>query len=292
MNIILGASGQVGSAIINNLLKINQPVKGIVRKKEQAEDLEKLGAEFAVGDAHDLEFLIGAFAGGNTLFVLTPEDGSVEDVLGDTKILLENYKKAVQGSSISKIVGLSSMGAQIEDHSGNLKMSYMLEHEFLDLPVQQIFVRPAYYFSNWLLYIDQAKETGILNTFYPPDLKIPMIAPTDVAELLAKLIAEDQQGNKIYEIEGPEWLSTSDIAHTFSKLFNREIKATQIPRPDWEKTLAKMKFSPDGIKNFIEMTETVNEGKSKPEKNGTHSVKGKTSFETFIKAALSRQSQS
>ena len=43
MNIIQGASGQVGSAIVTNLVKKGEPVKGIVRSKEKAEQLKKKG---------------------------------------------------------------------------------------------------------------------------------------------------------------------------------------------------------------------------------------------------------
>jgi NADPH:quinone reductase-like Zn-dependent oxidoreductase len=43
MNIILGASGQVGSAIVDSLVKANVPVKAVVHNREKAGDLKKKG---------------------------------------------------------------------------------------------------------------------------------------------------------------------------------------------------------------------------------------------------------
>jgi uncharacterized protein YbjT (DUF2867 family) len=53
MNTILGASGQVGSAIVSNLLRDRKPVKGIIRDKKKADDLKKKGAAVAIVDIHD-----------------------------------------------------------------------------------------------------------------------------------------------------------------------------------------------------------------------------------------------
>src|SRR3989337_2410684 len=131
--------------------------------------------------------------------------------MGDTKTMLDNYKKAIEGSQIKKIVGLSSMGAQHETNSGTLKMSYMLEHNFAELEVQKIFVRPAYYYSNWMESLSAIQDEGILPTFFPVDLKIPMVSPLDVAKFLAELMSNPVEGEPIFEVEGPTWYSSKEI---------------------------------------------------------------------------------
>jgi uncharacterized protein YbjT (DUF2867 family) len=82
---------------------------------------------------------------------------------------------------------------------------------------------------------------------------------------------------KIYELLGPEY-SSADVAEAFANTLGREVKAQQIPRDQWEKTLRKAGFSPDGIKNFIEMTELVVDGKTKPEANGTTILRAGTTL--------------
>lgn len=280
MNIVLGASGQVGSAVVDFLLKEKAPVTAVVHNKDKAERLEQKGARVAVVDLFDREFLQAAFRDGDTVFVLTPETGKSDDVIGDTKTVLSNYRAAVQASSITKVVGLSSIGAQYP--VGNLEMSYLLERAFIGVDVQSVFVRPAYFYSNWLSFVETAKEQGILPTFYPVDLKISMSSPLDVAEFVAGLMAQKVEGSPIYELEGPVWYSSKDVATTLSRVIGRDVEAQQIPREKWDEQLQQIRFTEDAIKNFVAMTELVADGKAQPERQGTLPAKTKTTLDEYL----------
>jgi uncharacterized protein YbjT (DUF2867 family) len=61
MNIILGASGQVGGAVVANLKEKGEPVKGVIHDSKKAADIEKQGATVAIADAFDLPSLTEAF---------------------------------------------------------------------------------------------------------------------------------------------------------------------------------------------------------------------------------------
>lgn len=158
MNIILGATGQIGSMLIDNLLRKGQPVRAVVRNEFKAQKLKNKGAEVKIADYFDVEALKEAFQGGDSVFLLTPENPESRDFLSDIQRIILNYREAILSSRITKVVGLSSMGAQHESGTGNLLASYMLEHAFSDLEIEQIFIRPAYYFSNWLGYLELVKE--------------------------------------------------------------------------------------------------------------------------------------
>jgi uncharacterized protein YbjT (DUF2867 family) len=285
MKIILGASGQVGASVVANLVKAGQEVKAVVRNEKKGDKLKKKGVAVAVADAQDLHSLIPAFTDGDTLFAFTPESNKAPNALGETEELLENYRRALASSTIKKVVGLSSIGAQYEEGTGNLEMSYMLEHAFSGAPVETVFIRPAYYFSNWMPYLPTVKETGILPTFFPVDLSIPMVAPEDVAKLVATTMTDHEANGKIYELTGPASYSSADVAEALTQSLGKEVKAEQIPRNQWEKKLKELGFSVDGINNFIKMTNVVISGKAAPEGKGTTSVKGKTTLSQYIQKA-------
>lgn len=287
-HIILGASGRVGSAAVDRLLEQNATVKGVVRNEEKAEVLTSRGADAAVADAHNLPALKVALRNGDKLFALTPETGREEDVLGDTNDILTNYRAALAASGIKKVVGLSSMGAQHREGTGNLVMSYMLEHAFDGLGLTRVFIRPAYYFSNWLGYLDAARESGVLPTFFPVDLKIPMICPGDVGHFAADVMLNDDGDMTIYELSGPASLSSADVANVFSDVLNKEIRAQQIPRNQWDETLRSIGFSADGIRNFAEMTEAVIAGRSQPEGDGTINAQAETTLQDYLEKELER----
>jgi uncharacterized protein YbjT (DUF2867 family) len=280
MNIVLGATGQIGSMLVDNLLKKGQPVRAIIRNSLKAQELKKKGVEVVIADYSDLEALKKAFYGGKSFFLLTPENPECDNFLEETQMLLNNYREAILTSRATKIVGLSSGGAQNESGTGNLEASYMLEHTFSDINIEQIYVRPAYYFSNWLGYLDLVKNYGVLPTFFPPEMKVAMIAPPDVAEFLSDVMICKTKQERIYEIDGPQLYSSLDIAKIFGDVLNRNVAVQQVLPEEWESTLIQAGFSKDGAKNLMLMTQAVIDGKTKYET--TNPIRFHTDFKKYL----------
>jgi uncharacterized protein YbjT (DUF2867 family) len=280
-NIILGATGQIGSLLVRKLMEFHQPVKAVVRDSKKAAWLSESGISVGIADYLDGDSLKLAFRGGSTAFLLTPENPASEDILRDTAAILQNCRGAVIDSGIERIVGLSSFGAQHDSGTGNLLMSHMLEHAFEDLNIEQVFVRPAYYYSNWAGYADIVRNDGILPTFFPPELKIPMIAPSDVAAFIAEIIAGEREPRnifEIFEIAGPEPYSSDDIAKAFGNILDKTIVPVQIPRDEWHTTLERAGFSPSGAENLVMMTEAVINGKTCAEYSVFHQKTGAAEY--------------
>jgi len=114
MNIILGATGQIGSMLVENLLKKGQPVRAVIRDSSKVQELKNKGAEVVIADYFDAEPLKRAFQGGSSVFLLTPENTECNNCLKEIQMIINNYREAVFSSGLTKIVGLSSMGAQHE----------------------------------------------------------------------------------------------------------------------------------------------------------------------------------
>lgn len=281
MNIILGATGQVGSMLAEELLRREEPVRVVVRNETKAQTLKNMGAEVAIADYFDVESLKKAFQGGKTVFLLTPENPESDHFLQDTKALLNNYREAILSTDIRKIVGLSSMGAQNGRGTGSLLASHYLERAFQGINREQIFVRPAYYFSNWVGYMELVKEQGVLPTFFPIEMKLPMIAPQDVAKFLAEVIVNAQSQEKIIEITGPQPYSSLEIAKSFEEVLNRKVTLQQIVPADWEEALLSVGFSKDGTENLMQMTQAVIDGKTQTETSHVRTLA--TDFKTYLK---------
>jgi uncharacterized protein YbjT (DUF2867 family) len=156
----------------------------------------------------------------------------------------------------------------------------MLEHTFSDINIEQIYVRPAYYFSNWIGYLDLVKNYGVLPTFFPPEMKVAMIAPPDVAEFLSDVMICKTKQERIYEIAGSELYSSLDIAKIFGDVLNRNVAVQQVPPEEWESTLIQAGFSKDGAKNLMLMTQAVIDGKTKNETNNP--IRFYTDFKKYL----------
>ncbi len=281
MNIILGATGQIGSMLVDNLLNKGQPIRAVVRDSFKVQELKNKGVEVSIADYFDVEALKKAFQEGSSVFLLTPENPESENFINEIQIIIGNYREAILSSSVTKIVGLSSMGAQYESGTGNLMASYMLEHAFSDLEIEQVFVRPSYYFSNWLGYLELVKEHGILPTFFPPEMELPMIAPPDVAKFLSDVMICKTPKGRTYEITGSKAYTSLDIAKIFEEVLNRSVALQQVLPDEWESTLIQAGFSKDGAKNLALMTKAVIEGKTKNETSNP--VYFSTDFESYLK---------
>jgi uncharacterized protein YbjT (DUF2867 family) len=78
MNIVTGASGRVGSALIRELDRRGLPVTAIIRNKNNAEIFGD-NIYVRIADIFDRDALINAFNGGDTAFLITPENIHSED---------------------------------------------------------------------------------------------------------------------------------------------------------------------------------------------------------------------
>ena len=265
MNIIVGATGQVGSNLIREIKQNGFPVRAVVRNPDKIIDKT---IEARTADLFNVEQLTEAFIGGTTVFVLTPENTASTDIIGDTKRIVENYRKAIQASGIKKIVGLSCVGAHIEGNTGNILMSRILEQGFDNLGIEKVFIRPSYYFSNWLGYFETVRQYGILPTFFPEDLKIEMHSPIDLAKFIAKVLTDKSTSKKrtIYELAGQQKYSSLDVAKTFSKLLDKDVIVQSIATEQWKETLLSVGFTENTATNLSDMTQAVIDGKTIPER--------------------------
>ncbi len=283
MNIIVGATGQVGSNLINELKNKGFPVRAVVRNPDKLSDKT---IETRTADLFNLEQLTEAFNGGTAVFVLTPENPTSNDIIEDTRQIVENYKKAIQATGIKKVVALSCVGSHIDSNTGNVLMSRILEQTLDDLDIEKVFIRPSYYFSNWLGYLETVEQYGILPTFFPEGLKIEMHSPIDLAKFIAKVIT-DTSSKKVYELTGQEKYSPLDVANTFSKLLNKNVTVQSIPQDKWKETLMSVGFTENTAVNLSDMTKAVIDNKTVPERpNDT--IKLPITLEKYINEQLKK----
>lgn len=280
MNIITGASGQVGSTLVKELSKNGIPVTAVIRDTSKS-DIFGSDVRVRIADIFNVDSLTKAFEGGETAFLMTPESFGSDDVLGDGQRMIAAYRKAVEKAGVRRVVGLSSMGAHLNAGTGNLMISHWLEQAFVDLPVETLFIRPAYYYSNWLAYLDVAKEYGVLPTFFAPEQKIPMVSPQDVARFAASKMATPAFTEKVVELVGPQEYSAQDVAQIYAQCFGQPVVPQQTPKEQWVPTLIEAGFTENAARNMASMTATLTEREKYPKSNAKL-VRMKTPLDEFL----------
>jgi uncharacterized protein YbjT (DUF2867 family) len=285
MHIVLGASGHVGSALVDTLLARREPVTLVVRDRSKARAFEIRGARVEVADIHDVDALRHVYRLGNRLFMLNPPAAPTTDTQTEERQTVTNMLQALEDSALEKVVALSTFGARPGELTGDLNVLYEMEQGLDRSGVPHSVIRAAYYMSNWDTAMETARTEGVMRTFFPVDLKIPMVAAKDVGDVAAQLMTAPIEHTARVQVEGPARYSSADVAAAFANALHREVKAEVIPERNWIDAFKTFGFSDQAATSYANMTRTVCEDEFPPTEETLH---GKISLDDYIKNLVNR----
>ena len=203
---------------------------------------------------HDVEALRNIFRRGRRLFLLNPPAAPASDTAAEERRSLTAILSAIDGACLEKIVAESTYGARSGERLGDLGVLYEMEQALTAQPIPATIIRAAYYMSNWGASLRTACQQGVVQTLYPEDFKLPMVAPSDIGEFVARLMTEPIKQKRLHFIEGPDRYSSQDVANAFAAALDRPIDAESIPRDRWLVTMKSMGFSNEAAESFTNMT--------------------------------------
>ena len=212
--------------------------------------------------------------------MLNPSADPSTDTQARERETVSSMLRALEGSGIKKVVAHSTFGARPGELMGDLNVLYEMEQGLKRTGIPTSVLRAAYYMSNWDSALAMAKDDGILKTFFPVDLKIPMVAPHDLGVVAADLLMAPIEQSKCVYVEGPDRYSSADVAAAFATAIGRDVKAQTIPERDWIEAFKSFGFSERAATSYANMTRAVCEDEFHPIDSTLH---GKTSLTEFIR---------
>ncbi|MGE3977699.1 MAG: NAD(P)H-binding protein [Nitrospira sp.] len=157
MFVVVGATGNTGSALVENLLSRKQPVRVIVRSAEKGAGWKAKGAEVAVASIDDVSVLTKAFEGAKGVYLLVPPYYGAEAWLADQRARMDHAAEAVQKSGVERVVFLSSVGGHIAGETGPIRAASYGEQVLGRAAKRLTILRPCYFMDNWAPVIGAAK---------------------------------------------------------------------------------------------------------------------------------------
>lgn len=258
---VLGATGQVGSAVLRTLASKGLPIRAISRNARNAEALKAMGAEIVVADAYDADALAVAFAGVDGAFVMNPPSYASPDMFADAERVAAAIGQASVTVGLPKLVCLSSVGAHRTERQGNIRTTRILEQALSALSIPTAFVRAAWFMENWSGTIAVAKEKGVVPSFlHPLDRAIPMVGTADIGRVCAEVLIQSWSGRRVVELEGPSDLAPTDVAAAISSLLANPVRAIAAPREGWASFFESKGNSRAAALAWVEMIDGFNEG--------------------------------
>ena len=282
MHIILGGTGRVGSATARALLDMGEPVTIVGHDPAKADEWARAGAAFACVDIHDSDALRAVFRGGKRAFLLNPNADPATDIDAEERRTVAAILSALEGSGLEKVVAVSTYGAQPGTQLGDLNILYELERGLAAQPIPATVQRAAYYFSNWDMALESARTSGVIQSLYPEDFELPMVAPADLGRTAARFLTEPAERTGVHYVEGPRHYTPGDVANAFSAALDRPVRVEVVPPQQWEDTFRSLGFSDPAAKSYAHMTGLTLAGPAKP----ANPIRGGMELRDYIEALV------
>ena len=242
MILVTGATGQYGAKAIEHLLNkgVEAPhIAALVREAAKGQQLQDQGIGLRVGDYSDVDSLVPAFQGVDTLLLVSSNDrGAVENrtahhlnVINAAKAAQVKHlvytsfitKPAYQDSAIADFLASHAETEQAIKDSG---LPYTILQNGIYLEMIPIFAGA------------QVAETGVI-LFPAQEGKASWVLREELAEAAAHVLTTAGHENKTYVLTNTESTSFQDIAQDLFASLGKDIRYQSPPVEEFQAILTQ-----------------------------------------------------
>jgi uncharacterized protein YbjT (DUF2867 family) len=222
MILVTGATGNNGTEIVKRLAaKAQVQVRAMVRNPDRASAIALPQVEIVEGDFDRPATLLGALAGVERAFLLTP---SSERAQSQQIAFID----AALQSGVTHIVKLSQFAADAHSPVRFLRYHAAVEAALQASGIAYTLLRPNLYMQGLLNF---RSTIATQNAFYAAagDAKVSAVDVRDIADVAVAALTESGHEGKIYELTGPQALTHAEMAEGLSEALGRRVEFVDIP---------------------------------------------------------------
>ncbi|WP_411720752.1 SDR family oxidoreductase [Mycetocola sp.] len=216
--VVTGATGSLGRLIIEHLLTRGTDPEQIVavgRNTSKLAELEALGVSTAVIDYADRASLDSAFAGADTLMLVSGSE------VGRRVEQHANAIDAAKAAGVARIVYTST--PQADTSALILAPEHRATEELLQASgIPFTLLRNGWYTENYESTIPQVRSTGVYLAS-AGNGRIASASRTDYAEAAAIVLTTDGHDGAVYELSGDVAWDGHELASALSDVVGREV---------------------------------------------------------------------
>lgn len=248
--LVIGATGNVGSNLVNFLAEKGEQVRAATRHPDDYPDLANVEAvEF---DYDRPETYGPALEGVDRVYVIARNADAHAD-----KVIIPFIDQA-EAAGVDHIVLMTAMGV---DQAPKEVPYRKIELHLMDAGVDYTILRPNWFMQNFNpgFFLPMIKQNG--GIFLPVgDAKTSLIDVRDIAAVAAVVFTEDGHKGKEYALTGGEALSYQEAADIVSEVSGRKIKYVPISDDDLRGAFKQMGFNPEQTEMMVGLFQTVRQG--------------------------------
>jgi uncharacterized protein YbjT (DUF2867 family) len=248
--LITGATGDIGSRVVERLLQRGERPRVFVRNREKIWSRFGNRVDVFLGDLGDPGSLHPALAGADTLFLVNtgPEIPARDQAAADAA-KAAGVKHLVKLSSLDVGQGLA-MGAWHERGEAAIRGS----------GIPFTFVRPTGFMSNLLAWAPSIQAEGVMRAS-TADGKRAFVHSDDIAEIATKALTTRKYDGAFLAITGPEALSFAEAAAKIGAAIGRRLTFQAISDQEAQEQYAAMGAPPAETEAHIALWRAIREGR-------------------------------
>ena len=270
--LVTGATGNTGSLLVPKLLKAGVDVRIFARNEAKAKPFKDLGAEVVIGDLDEPSTILPAVKNVDKIYLLTWN--------GDTAFKqVQNVINAARYEGVSHIIRHSMWGSE---KSRIIKEGYKIDEMIKSSGLQWTILKPTFFMQNTMMAAQTISSDGVIY-WDMKDGKLGMIDVRDIADAAFAVITGEGHEGKSYILTGPEAISFHDVANTFSKVLDKEVKYVNVPGEASFQAMTGMGMPEWIAQGYVELMEGFSENFANSTTKNVETLTGHParSFEQF-----------
>lgn len=275
--LVTGATGNIGSLIVPQLIDGGAHVKVLVRDKAKAESYAKLGAELIEGDFNNQAALDEAAKGVDALVAITPPGpDAVEQG--------NNILKAAKNSGSPHYLRISAIGAAPDAPTENGRLHDASDKAVMNSGLTYTILRPHFFMQNMFASVDGIKNDGNIYMGMG-DAKMGMIDVRDIADCVVAILLKGGHENKVYTPTGLSSIDLAEAASIITDALGKPVNYVPVPIEAVGEAIRQMGWGEWGAKLMMEYSKAYSEGWGDFANSDVKTITGNEarSFETFVK---------
>ncbi|UOQ69591.1 NmrA family NAD(P)-binding protein [Hymenobacter volaticus] len=288
-----GSLGNVAKPVVEKLLAAGHEVTVITSKADRQGEIEALGAIAAVGSISDAAFLTQAFRKADAVYTMLPPTMGTTNLIQNLAEAGQAYAQAIKEAGVTRVVLLSSVGADAAQGTGPVQGVHRVEQLFQQLAgVNVTVLRSGFFYTNFFRDIALIKNRNIFGNNYEGNNQLALTHLEDITSAIVEELQGKGNGFEVKYIVSD--ISTgNEIASLFGPAIGKpELSWTTIPDEQFKQGMLSVGMSSELVELITGLGQGVREGVITRDFFATGAeVTGKIKLEQFVEEFKNKYEQ-
>jgi uncharacterized protein YbjT (DUF2867 family) len=249
--LITGATGNIGSKVVERLLERGDRPRVLVRDAEKARSLYGDRVDIFVGDFSDAASMTTALTEVDAFLLVS----SVDDLVARDEVAA----KAAKTAGVKHLVKISSLAIPQKDVGTGIWHAQG-EAAIRAAAVPFTFIRPSGFMENCLWWARSIKSDGVVRSS-AGDGKSPVIHSDDIAAVAVEALTKRAYIGEMLPVTGPELLSYPEMVAKIGARIGRTLRYEALSDEEERQQLVARNRPPHMVDAILSIFRAVREGR-------------------------------